>query len=126
MSWDVGTAFRETEYGHLCFVVAVDGDWRAVVSLASYTTNVRGDDSCILEKGEHPFITHRTYVNYRMAARYKISQLDDRLAHRSISAYPHPADEILLKKMLEGALKSQYIEARIHRMLEKQLNSMDA
>lgn len=125
MNWELGTAYRETELGHLYFVVAKADEKRAVVSLATYSSAVNGDDSCILEAGEHPFVRHRTYVNYSKAENRTVSQLNAMLSKGEISVYNAPADTPLIIKILKNARKSDYIEYRVLSLMESQLIQLD-
>lgn len=121
MNWELGTAFKETSGGHLYFIVAKVDVKRVVVSLASFTSNVRADDSCIIEIGEHPFIRNRTYVNYKRSEIWSIEQLEKMLEDRKIKRHNEPADRDLIVKILRNASRSQFVKYRIKAAMEAQL-----
>jgi hypothetical protein len=64
------------------------------------------DQSCVLEQGDHPYIVHRTCVNFIDAKQIKISALQVGIQKGKI--IPHaPASSALLDRILEAIPNSR-------------------
>lgn len=97
---------------HLYVVVcAPAGDPLTILAVPFNTVTSMTDTTLILEPGEHPFINRRTAVSFDLLREMEIDKLDkleqlcasglgDRFQRHS------PASEDLLKRIIEGALKS--------------------
>lgn len=47
---------------HLYIIIAINNESALMVNITTY--NTYHDCTCMLERGEHPFITHKSIVNY--------------------------------------------------------------
>jgi hypothetical protein len=55
---------HDSERKHLFIICAVNVECAFLASISKWS-NELCDDTCILDKGEHPFITAKSYVLYR-------------------------------------------------------------
>jgi len=90
-----------------------------IVNLTSCRDSGYVDQSCLLNKGDHPFIKHETYVNYRDARIPRICNLEKAEA-TGLLIRREPVDEVLLTKILEGAKTTPFLKFKIRKILEDQ------
>ena len=92
------------------------------IVLVNFTT-VYGNDfedlSCVLKDGNHSFIKHDSYVSYRDAIIVSSTNLDTLKKSNSIKLHNH-CEYDLLKKVLDGAEKTQFLKLEIYGILEEQ------
>jgi hypothetical protein len=90
---------------HLWIVVAVnesDFDTAIYVVLVNVTSTAPGGDtSCVLERGDHEFISHRSYVYYGAIQEREPSEI----AHLEVQP---PCSADLLKRIREGLHRSRF------------------
>ena len=86
---------------HLFIVIAINKDEALLVNITSNDV----DQTCILGKGDHPFIKHQSYVNYKDAMLAKISLLKEYLK-LSPGKLQNDVSPALLLKIKEGAANS--------------------
>jgi hypothetical protein len=105
---EAGTTFlRADADAHLWIVLSspsVDKENVLIVNLTSF--GPRQEDACILDRGEHPFITHKTCVNYgdsQITTLEKLHAAKDGGAIRLRESLT-PA---VLKKVVHGVLVSE-------------------
>jgi hypothetical protein len=106
---------------HLWVIISGSGerpdDPALIVNLSTWHSG--RDKACILEPGDHPFVKHKTYVNYRHARRTTTQKLEQALAlglfvpHHRVSAH-------VLRMMREGAAKSRFISLENLQLLRDQ------
>lgn len=90
-----------------------------IVNFTSCQDSTDEDQSCVLDKGEHPFIKHKTYVNYRDALVTRICNLE-KLETSGLITRMEPVDEVLLAKILKGAKTTPFLKLKIRKILEDQ------
>jgi len=90
-----------------------------IVNFTTYQGFGGEDQSCLLDKAEHPFIKHKTYVNYRDAKVVQIHNLE-KLQTTGLITRMTPVTNILLAKILEGAEQSPFLKFEIRKILEDQ------
>jgi hypothetical protein len=97
---------------HLWIIVDVytpELDTCVLAVMVNATSNIpgAGDTSCVLEKGDHPFIHHRSYVFYLKTYEISVTELQ---------ALKLPADEpvspSLLTRIRQGLHKSTFTKQR--------------
>ncbi len=104
---DAGTTFLLAAVDiHLWIIVSdplIDPDNVLIVNLTSLTPGK--DHSCILRRGDHPWIRHDTCVNYQDS---QVTTLKKLIAARDGKALipDSPLDPIVLKKIRDDSLKS--------------------
>lgn len=94
---------------------------RACVLLASITSIHAGvpyDDSCVLGPGDHPFLQHESYVLYSKARLDPVEHLEARV-QEGIFTEKEACTPELIKKIIQGALKTRRIPLDYKRLLEK-------
>jgi hypothetical protein len=77
------------------------------------------DDSCIIQPSEHSWLTKPTCISYRDAKLAKESDLDHLIKNGRIRQL-EPASNDLIKKILEGAEKTEFLPGKCKRVLERQ------
>jgi hypothetical protein len=83
------------------------------IVIVNFTTRRAGsDDSCIVQAGEHEFLSRESVVVYRRAQMTENQRALDML-HSSILRQLAPVSEDLLRRIQAGALASQFTPEKI-------------
>lgn len=95
---------------HLCIIISPPADDNLVlrVNLTSYKQNRYNDESCILNIGDHEFITRKSIINYRDIEIVNIKTLEQRFKTGIIESHIRVRRNII-KKIINGALISDDI-----------------
>lgn len=94
---------------HLWVVVsdpALDAESVLIVNLTTH--NVDKEGVCLVERSEHPFVRHRSDVNYRDSKVVRASDLTAMLATGHLMEQ-EPVSTKLLHRIREGAARSMWI-----------------
>ena len=93
---------------HLCIVVTPPAEDKvAVVSIT--TRHSRSETLVVLQKEDHPFLTHESVIAYRYSRIVKVEYIENAVKNRD--AVPkEPASENLLKRAQAGLLESEFTE----------------
>jgi hypothetical protein len=105
---------------HLWIVIShpeQEAEQIVIVSLTSYG-RLR-DASCILGRGDHPWIRHQTVVGYEFAKCVKESDIDLLVASGELIPREDASDD-LLRKILLGAERTDAMPTKCQRVLEDQ------
>jgi hypothetical protein len=105
---------------HLFFVIsdsAQDRDRLVVVPLMTW--DQYKDNTCTIEKGEHDFVRHRSYIDYRCAKMVAADFVEKQIKTRAFRKHS-PASATLLAKIREGAAKSDFLALGLRDILEDQ------
>ena len=124
MSFHAGATFIHAEATelkpHLWFVLSDSNINPSRVVIANFTTwDGRGDSACIVEAGEHPFVTHKTYVRYRDARIVSVAKLEE-LRQQGLLHFRENLSEGLLERVRKGADESQFLKNAIREYLTAQ------
>lgn len=126
MPFCTGNTFENIEHDslprHLWIVISDTEQWPDEVVIVNFTTsrNPSWDDkSCIVQAGEHAYVNHRTYVNYRDA---KIVSLPDlkRLKTKGLLIRNSDVSDALLDRIRKGAESSKFTQLKIIEVLKRQ------
>lgn len=105
-----GTA-NNPDQSHL-FVVITDrcpANRHLLVNLTTIRAGIHHDPACIVEAGEHPFATERSYIAYRLArtdhAGHLMRCVDGWTFRQKENVSPE-----LLQRICEGVLRSEFIK----------------
>ena len=101
---------------HLFIIIAIQSNLERalVVNVTSERNECEG--ICFLEDGEHPFITHRSKINYARAKITKISKLEESIKNGKAEEH-QSINDTLLKRIRQGALISQEIPGKCYDFL---------
>ncbi|MBY9067771.1 hypothetical protein K1X12_12735 [Hyphomonas sp. WL0036] len=104
---------------HLFFILndACKQGCHLLVNVTSIYEGVHFDPACVVEVGEHPFIKHKSYMNYRLADVHVSARLTKMVGLRYFTP-GDAASEELVEKILKGAEASDYIPKRILKYLK--------
>lgn len=107
-------------YKHL-HVVCSDpaADTSKVLLLSITTFRPKEDESCILVKGDHPFITHKSCIRYKDARVASVAQIRTLLNGGQMTRR-EPVSAELLARIREGAEKSDFLPEEYRRLLQSQ------
>jgi len=106
---DAGDTFRRQYGSHLWVVVSDPAKDAEQVLIVNMTTVRRfHDPACVLNVGDHPFVKHPTYMNYRESRIVTNSELDAQLAGGQIILEDR-VDESIFQRIRDGAGISDYI-----------------
>lgn len=117
---NAGDTFKWSFSSHLWVVVSDperNGDEVLIVNL----TECRPwqDRSCVLDVGDHPFITKRTCVFYAKAQVFRNAELDAKLSSGQI-VLREPIDQAILARIRAGAAISDRIAFKFRQLLGDQ------
>lgn len=90
-----------------------------LVNLTSVKQGVFCDDACMVDVGDHPFVTTKSFLYYREAKVESNTALERRIsANPSILREPVSAE--FLKRIRDGARKSRFLQNRYKQLLRNQ------
>ena len=90
-----------------------------IVNFTTYKNKGYEDTSCIVEVGEHPFITNKSYIFYRRSRIVDLSKLE--LFYRTSELKPQDRlSPELLEKIRVGAKESPFLPFGVERILSMQ------
>jgi hypothetical protein len=112
--FSLGDTFRVTDPGstldrHLWIVLSnpeADPEAILIVNMTSWGT--QKDPACVLGAGDHPFLSHKSCVNYRDAKVLSAARLEALLSAKHIAKQP-PLSKDVLARVLCGAATSRFI-----------------
>ena len=88
--------------------------------ITSVKDGIAFEDCCLLDVGDHPFIEHASYVDYRFSRLETEDHLRSRV-QEGIFTTKEPCSPELIKKIIQGALKSRKINREFKLILAKAL-----
>lgn len=101
--------------------IVIDGYGQKPYVLIACVTSVKdgmpGEDVCLISQGEHPFIEHDSYIDYRFTRLEQADHLHMRL-QEGVFIEKDPCSSELIKRIIQGALKSRRINREYKRLLE--------
>lgn len=106
---------------HLFIILTNPSEDGAVVTVTISTVrdSVHDDDLfCMLNKGDHPFIRHQSYVDYKRARIEKASLLEYEHAQKIIRPLADMGDDVL-GRICRGLLKSKKTHIKIQEFYEE-------
>lgn len=93
-----------------------------LVNFSTIREGVYFDPACIVEPGEHPFITVRSYIEYRLARRDMAIHLQ-RCVDGWLFQKKDDCDQALLNKISAGVAQSIHISKSMRAYYESVVNS---
>jgi len=96
---------------HLFVIITerCDANRHLLVNLSTIRKGVHFDPACIVEVGQHPFVTARSYIAYRLArtdhAAHLTKCVDGWTFHQREDVSPQ-----LLARICDGVLQSEFIK----------------
>jgi len=99
--------------GHLYFVISTPTLF-AQVAVANFTTPRDPCDwTCVVERGEHPWIRHKTTVAYNRARLVDVDEFERRVREGIYLPYREGLSGALLKRIQDGAITSVHTIAKV-------------
>lgn len=89
------------------------------VNISSVKTGYPYDKTCILDKGDHPFIKHKSYVYYKQAAIFRVEKIKYGIEAGDITVLENVSEEVL-QKVIAGFEASPFTPAKILKALKQQ------
>ena len=89
-----------------------------LVNLCSIYEDVSHDPTCVLSKGEHPFIKHESYIYYRKADIFGCDTIRRSLADGSFESHALCHD-LVLDRILNGFAASSEVRPKIKAFHQK-------
>jgi len=105
---------------HLFIIIAIEKSSHKalMVNVTSYKEGC--DGSCILNVGEHPFLTHRSVINYADARITTVGAIEESLKQKFFKIH-EPVSSDLLKKIQQGGLNSPAVSLKCQYFLTTNL-----
>lgn len=122
MIYPLGKPFKETTKGHLYFIVSTIHDSYVAFSLSTFRKDAAVDEACVLQKGEHPFVRHRSFVDYSRGIANSEDELKTRLERNEfvmLTNVPNATKE-LVTKILDRARNAKYIDPYVLELVDAQ------
>lgn len=99
-------ALPNTSIDSHLWVVVSDPSQSEDVLIVNFTSwRADKDQACVLNPGDHPYITNQTCVNYKDAKLCKASALDSLIQNGQMQSHA-PMNKTVLKKIREAVLDS--------------------
>ncbi len=125
MFMQAGETFRSTPRAptkdrHLWIIASEPSADPEHVLIVNVTTYEPGkDDSCVLEAGEHPFITHKSCVRYAGANVTSLAKIRKAITDGLVETHS-PVRPDILAAVRDGAARSPYLRLAHRHLLERQ------
>lgn len=119
----LGDTFLRTDSDKHLWIVLSDPDIDSgTVLLVNMTTwNITRESACILQRGDHPWVRHKTCINYDDYDTVVTTLADLQNARNAGAIRPQkPLSKAVLKRVLEGAAKSERLSLEKAEILESQ------
>ena len=94
------------------FLCDPHGDPPKSIIVMITTKRSESDTTCVLDKGDHPFIRHASVIRYEDADIFKTENFV-RLVKQDRAKFKEPMSPIVLKKIQDGILKSRYTPKKV-------------
>jgi len=107
-------------YQHLYVVISdpdLDPDNVVIVNFTSYDPDE--EDYCIVQGGEHPFLIHKSCVRYKDGRVSPVTALTHLIDSGTMTTHK-PLSKELLRRVQEGASKSDFLPEGCRKVLEEQ------
>jgi hypothetical protein len=89
-----------------------------MVCVTSFKEGVANDDTCVLNNGDHPFIEHSSFIDYRFTRLEKAKFVETKVQSGEFIE-KEPCSPDLIKRIIQGALKSRKINREHKKILEE-------
>ncbi len=107
-------------YNHLYIVISDPVQDQSQVLLVSLTTfKPKEETCCLINKGEHPFVQHRSCIRYKDARIASVNDLK-RLLEGGQLTRRESVSATLLARIRAGARQSEYLPEEHRRLLQEQ------
>jgi hypothetical protein len=105
---------------HLYIVISsVEQNPQEVLFVNISSHSMHKDQSCIIDPGEHPFVTKKSCIMYEYARAMPLAALQQMEADGVIRLHQN-ASAPLLMKILDGAIKTKQLRLKYRQLLEQQ------
>ena len=104
---------------HLWVIISDPAQNENVIIVNITSWSAFADTTCILRAGAHPFVKHKSYVNYHDAQCVKLNVLCE-LLRKSKCRRHQPVSAGLLQKIRQGADQSLHPDGDCKKMLSDQ------
>lgn len=88
-----------------------------LASVESIKPGIIVDDSCLLGPGDHPFIEHDSFVNYRHTRLEAAQHIEARI-NDGVFVLKEPCSPELIRRIIQGAMQSRRISREFKKILE--------
>ncbi len=100
----------------------VDGYGKEPMALMACVTSIKvgvsHEDTCVLNKGDHPFMEHSSFIDYRFTRLEKAKFVETKVQSGEFIE-KEPCSPDLIKRIIQGALKSRKINREHKKILEE-------
>ncbi len=93
------------------------------VNLTSVKNGQPMDDTCILQKGDHPWVHHPTEVYYMKAREWQVSGFDSLASYGESCKAERPMPKATLTRIQQGAVKSIHMKERFAEEIKRAIGS---
>lgn len=90
-----------------------------MVSASTARDGVPYDSACVLDKGDHPFIQHPSYIAYRQIRMDSVAHVEG-MVRSAVWVPREPCEQRLLERIVVGASKSKLIPRGFKQLFQSQ------
>lgn len=102
---------------HLFFLLNEGADTDGAVLAPVCSIHPRADTTCLLHPGDHPFIDHESYIDYRQCRTDPFRHLGDCIQSGYFQRKEDASDE-LIERIAQGVYLSKHVRPRIRGLLK--------
>ena len=102
---------------HLFIFINNPGENEDGVLACLSSMHAHADRTCIVNPGDHPFVRHESYIDYRHCRTDSIAHLTTLLEKGYVTRREDASDE-LVERILDGARRSEHTRRRILELLD--------
>jgi len=95
-----------------------------LVNISSIKLGMQHDTSCVLDVGDHPFITKPSFIYYRMAEIYSVAGIQLQIAEGNYSIREDCTDTVF-EKILNGFNLSDEVKLKVLKFYQSHCPSIE-
>lgn len=88
-----------------------------IVNISSIVDGLHYDQTCLLNVGDHPFISHASYIFYKKAVIFGTNEISQGVAQGDFSIHAPCSDDIF-NRILDGFGNSDEVSGKIRKFYE--------
>ncbi len=106
---------------HLWIIISDPTPNNEVVIVNVTTADLSVDTSCTIKRGDHPFIKHESVIAYHYARLISVNKITEWKTKHYYESWTS-VKYLLLKRIQQGAIDSEYTPQKIQGIIIKQMN----
>lgn len=100
------------------FYPSLGKDTFLAVNLTSVVPEIKFDTTCVLDRGDHPFIQHPSYIFYQRAEIFGVDTVTQQVISGDIRTH-QLCDKTVFRRVLSGFECSEHVKPKIRNYYQK-------